>query len=343
MENQKPSLVEVLVTLPFTAEQTEALREVSPRLRIAVQPVRKPEEISSETWARAEVLYTDRVFPTPEQAPKLRWIQSHFAGLDALLEAPIFQKPDLMVTSLSGVAAPQMAEYALTMMLALGHRLPELGQAQAKTDWPRDRYDRFRPVELRNSTVGIVGYGSVGREIARLARSFGATILATKRDVMKPDDAGYTVPGLGDVSGDFFHRLYPPQAVRSMMKESDFVVVAVPLTPETRGMIGAADLAAMKSTAYLVVMARGGVVDQQALVNILQERKIAGAALDVFQEEPLPTNSVLWRMNNVFISPHIAGVSTRYNDRAIDLFIENIKRYLTGAPLLNRLDLEKGY
>lgn len=333
----------MLVTLPFNEGQIAQLREVTPRLRITVLPVRKVEEVPGEVWSRVEVLYTDRVLPAPEQAPRLRWLQFHFAGVDFAADLPLLKNPDLLVTTLSGAAAPQMAEYALAAMLALGRRLPDLRQAQEKADWPRDRFERFRPVELRDSVVGIVGYGSIGREIARLARAFGATVLAAKRDAMRPEDPGYIIPGLGDPSGDLFHRLYPPQAIRSMVKECDFVVVVAPLTPETRGIIGAAELAAMKPGAFLIHMARGGVVDQNALLAALQERRIAGAALDVFQEEPLPPASPLWRMNNVIVSPHIAGTSPHYDDRAVQLFVENLKRYATGAELLNRFDSERGY
>ena len=128
-----------------------------------------------------------------------------------------------------------------------------------------------------------------------------------------------------------------------MIKECDFLVVTAPLTAETRGMIGAAELAAMKPTAFLINMARGGVVDQPALLTALQERRIAGAALDVFSEEPLPSNSPFWKLPNVIITPHVGGMSMYYNQRAIDLFLENMRRYLTGAPLLNRFDLQRGY
>lgn len=343
MEREKNPFVEVLITIPFSEEEIQSLREISPRLRLTVQVAREPREISNEIWARTEILYTDRVLPTPEQAPALRWLQSHFAGIDSALDSPIMNKPELMVTTLSGVAAPQMAEFAMTMMLALAHRLPDLFASQGKADWPKDRWERFRPVELRASTIGLVGYGSIGREIARLATVFGSTILACKRDVMHPEDTGYVIPGLGDPGGDLFTRLYPYQAVRAMVKECDFVVVATPLTPETRGLIGAGELAAMKSTAYLVNMARGGVVDQAALVSALQERRIAGAALDVFNEEPLPPNSILWKLPNVIISPHIGGLSPFYNQRAVELLAENLKRYLSGAPLLNRFDPQRGY
>ena len=343
MEREKSPYIEVLITIPFSEEEIQTLREISPRLRLTVQPAREAREISNEIWNRTEVLYTDRVLPTPEQVPALRWLQFHFAGIDFALDSPLLRKPELMVTTLSGAAAPQMAEFALTMMLALAHRLPDLLSSQAKADWPKDRWERFRPIELRNSTVGMVGYGSIGREVARLVRALGGNVLASKRDVMHPEDTGYVIPGLGDPGGDLFTRLYPYQAVRAMVKECDFVVVATPLTPETRGLIGAGELAAMKPTAYLINMARGGVVDQAALLAALQERRIAGAALDVFAEEPLPGNSPFWKMPNVIVSPHIGGLSPHYNQRAVQLLAENLKRYLTGAPLLNRYDPQKGY
>lgn len=343
MERDRSSPIEVLVIVPFSDAEIQNLRELSPRLHITVQPAREPKDIPNEIWTRTEVLYTDRVLPLPEQTPALRWIQLHFAGIDFALDAPILRRPEVIVTTLSGAAAPQMAEFALTMLLALSHRLPEIGASQERAEWPRDRWERFRPFELRTSTVGIVGYGSIGREIARLLRALGSTVLAAKRDVMHPVDPGYMISGLGDPGGDLFHRLYPYQAVKTMFKECDFVVIALPLTAETRGMIGAAELAALKPTAFLVSLARGGVVDQAALINALQEKRIAGAALDVFAEEPLPPLNPLWKMPNVIVSPHIGGMSAHYNHRAVDMFSENLKRYLSGVVLLNRFDIQKGY
>lgn len=343
MEKERNAPIEVLITVQFSEEEVERLRDVSPRLHITIHPAREVSEIPKEIWARAEVLYTDHVLPPPESVPMLRWLQFHFAGIDFVADMPLLKKTDLAVTTLSGAAAPQMAEYALMMMLELGHRQLELAMHQSRTEWPRERWERFRPQELRGSTVGIVGYGSIGREIARLACAFGAVILAAKRDVMHPQDSGYTIPGLGDPGGDLFQRLYPYQAVRSMVKDCDFVVVSAPLTKDTRGLIGANELAAMKPTAFLINLARGGVVEQAALITALQERKIAGAALDVFAEEPLPQASPLWKLSNVLVSPHIAGMSMFYNTRALDVFVENLKRYLTGAALLNRFDLEQGY
>lgn len=343
MERERNSPIDVLITIPFSEQEIQTLRDVSPRLRLTLIMAREPGDIPKEVWARTEILYTDQILPTPDQVPALRWLQFHWAGVDFAANLPLLKKPDLMVTTLSGAAAPQMAEFAVGMLLSLGHRMPELNAHQARSEWPRDRWERFRPQEMRNSTVGIVGYGSIGREIARLLKAFGATILAAKQDVMHPEDTGYIIPGLGDPAGDLFSRLYPYQAVKSMIKESDYVVVTAPLTPSTRGMIGVAEIAAMKPGAFLINMGRGGVVDQAALLSALQERRIAGAALDVFVDEPLPSNSPFWKLPNTIITPHVGGMSVHYNARAIDLFVENLKRYLTGAVLLNRFDVQRGY
>lgn len=335
--------VEVLITVAFSEELIEPLRQISPRLRVTMQPARNPDDIPPEIWNRTEVLYTDRLLPAESAAPNLRWIQFHYAGIDHVVENPWLEKPDLAVTTLSGAAAPQVAEHAVLMMLALGHKMSELHTNQYKAEWPKDRWERFKPLELRGSTVGIIGYGSIGREIARLLQPFGVTILAAKRDVMHPEDEGYMTPGLGDPGGDLFTRLYPITALKSMVKKCDFVIVCVPLTDTTTNLLGAEELGAMKSSAYLVDVSRGGVIQQQALLDILRDRKIAGAALDVFAEEPLPSTSLLWKLPNVLISPHISGISVNYGRRAIDLFGENLKRYLSGEELFNLYQSEWGY
>ncbi len=338
-----PDPIEVLITIPFTEPLLTLLREVSPRLHITVQAARRVEDIPPEVWARTEVLYTDRLQPEAAKVPNLRWIQFHFAGIDFAAQSPLLQKPGLLVTNLSGASAIQVAEYVVMMILALGHHLPNLMANQAKTEWPRERFERFIPLELHHSTVGIIGYGSIGRQIAHLLQSFGVTVLATKRDAMQPQDTGYVQDGLGDLRGDLFQRLYPVQALKSMLRQCDFIVVTVPLTPETRGLLGEDELAAAKPTAFLIDTSRGGVVDQAALLAALQERRLAGAALDVFPEEPLPPTSPLWGLPNVMVTPHISGSSLYYNERAVTLFAENLNRYLTGFPLYNRFDPGKGY
>jgi phosphoglycerate dehydrogenase-like enzyme len=337
------AIIEVLSTIPLSEGLQAQLRTSVPQMHLTVQPARRPDEISGEVWGRSQVLYTDRILPSRQIVPNLKWIQFHFTGIDFAADSPLVRIPEIAVTTLSGAPAPQTSEYILMMLLALGHRLPEAIASQQKAEWPRDRWERLSPSELRGSTVGLVGYGTINREVARLLRFFGVTVLAAKRDAMHPGDPGYNIPGMGDPDGHCFARLYPTQAVKSMVKECDFVVVTLPLTANTRNMINAEVLAAMKPSAYLIQAGRGGVVDQAALVEALQERRIAGAALDTFSEEPLPGSSPLWKLPNVLITPHVASISTHYLERAMDLFVANLCRYVKGEPLLNRYDPDLGY
>ncbi|OGN89093.1 MAG: hypothetical protein A2Y88_08305 [Chloroflexi bacterium RBG_13_48_10] len=335
--------IQVLITLAFTDELTKQISDISPHLAVEKFIARKTEEINDEVWKRVEVLYTNRVLPKPEQAPNLRWIQFHWAGLDHALEEPILQREGMMITSVSGASAPQMAEHAVMMMLALGHHIPDLLAHQKRSEWPSGRWELFNPFELRGSTVGIVGYGSIGRQIARIVQVFGATVLATKRDVFHPEDNGYMLEGLGDPGGDLVNRLYPPQALCSMLKKCDYVVVTLPRTTATRGLMGARELATLKPNAFLVDISRGEIVDHSALIPLLREHKIAGAALDVYPVEPLPADNPLWKLPNVILTPHIAGFSPFYNERAVSLFTQNLRCYLEGQPLFNQLDLKLEY
>jgi len=336
-------MLEILVTLPFPEDILAPLREISPEINLNVHAARRPEDVPGEIWSKIQVLYTDRVLPPPAMVPALRWLQFHSAGVDFAVGSPLLQKADLAVTTLSGAAAAQTAEYALTVLLALGHRLPDIFVAQQRVEWPRERFERFRPFELRGSTVGLIGYGSINRELARLLQPFNCQILAVKQDAMHPRDAGYTAEGLGDPDGNLFSRLYPPQAMRSVLKLCDFIVVTTPLTPATQGQIGAAELAAVKPGAYLVVIGRGGTVDEAALLEALQDKRIAAAGLDVFREEPLGPTSPLWKQPNLLITPHIAGMSTHYDQRAMALFAANLRRFLNEEALLNRYDPARGY
>lgn len=335
--------IDVLITVPISEDLINRLLAISPRLRIRQMKAGKAEEISPAVWLTVEVLYTARVLPPPELAPNLRWIQFHFAGVDHAREAPILREPGVVATTMSGASASQVAEYVLMMLLAFGHRLPDLMDHQRRGVWPKDRWERFSPQELRASTVGIVGYGSIGRQVARLLYPFGAKVLASKLDARHPEDRGYFIEGLGDASGDFLHRLYPAEALRSMARECDFLVVCVPLTPKTQGLIDAEVFEAMKPTAYLIDISRGGVVNHADLIAALKDHRLAGAALDVFPEEPLPADSPLWKMPNVIVTPHISGNTPFYDRRAVELFAANLRRYLSGEPLLNQVNLELGY
>jgi phosphoglycerate dehydrogenase-like enzyme len=340
---KKTSPIEVLVTIPFDSPLIEGIQEISPRLRVTVNHAEKAEDVPEALWARCEVLYTGDLLPEADAAPHLKWIQFHYAGIDHVGEASILSKPDLVVTTLSGAAASQAAEYALTMMLALGRQLPAMLRLQDEASWPKERWKTLSPRELRTSTVGIIGYGSIGRQIARLLREFGATVLATKADAMYPLDNGYTPEGMGDTEGDLVHRLYPGEALKSMVKDCDFVILTLPLCKQTRGLINTQVLEACKPTAYLIDLSRGGILDHTALIKALNEDKIAGAALDVFPEEPLPKKSPLWKSRKALITPHIAGISSYYNERAARLFTENLSRYVAELPLYNTYNVKRGY
>ncbi|GAB4520882.1 MAG: D-2-hydroxyacid dehydrogenase [Anaerolineae bacterium] len=332
--------IRVIVAADFSDKILEQLRDVSDQLSIE----RLFPNVPESAYADAEILYTIRNFPEPTQAPHLRWVQLHYAGVERALQQPIVQAEDVEVTTASGIHAVQMAEYCLMMMLAFAYKLPTMQALKSKATWPKNPYEIFQPAGLRGQTLGIAGYGSIGRELARMADALGMKVVATKRDLMNStEDAGYTEPGTGDAAGDIPERLYPPEALMSMVRECDYLVVTVPLTETTRHMINEAVLKAMKPSAVLVNVARGAVIDEQALISALAAEVIAGAALDVFEEEPLPNTSPLWNLDNVIISPHISGNSNRYHEKAAALFAENLKRYVENRPLLNVVNRERGY
>jgi phosphoglycerate dehydrogenase-like enzyme len=335
--------IEVLITLALNDSLLNQLRGISPRINITAIPAARAIDIPAETWARTEILYTAYILPEPSQVPALKWVQFHFAGIDRFLEEPLLNKSGLSITTLSGAAASQVGEHILAMLLALSHRLPAVLASQKKAEWPKDRFERFSPVELRGKTAGIVGYGSIGRQVARLLQPFGVNVLATKRDAMHPADTGYTPENLGDPDGDLVYRLYPARALRSMLRECDFIIITVPLTESTSGLIDESIFNALRPGALLVDVSRGGVVNQAALMNALKNGNLAGAALDVFPEEPLPASSPLWALPNLIITPHISGNSPHYNERGVLLFSENIHRYLAGLPLYNLFDPQRGY
>jgi phosphoglycerate dehydrogenase-like enzyme len=341
MSSQNP--IEVLSTVRFSQEQMEKLQQLSPRVHLTILPAKKISEIPAEVWARTEILFTGKLLPEVEQVPNLRWIQFDFAGIEFAFESPFSDMENIRLTSLKGASAPQVAEYVMMSMLALGHKIPDLLIHQNEALWPKDSWHRFQPVELRGSTVGIVGYGSIGRELARLLQPFDVTILATKRDMMHPEASGYMISGLGDPGGDLFTRLYPTQALVPMVKDCDFVVVTIPHTKETFHLINAEVFAAMKSTAYLIDVSRGNNLNPDALKNALENGEIAGAALDVFPEEPLPEDSIFWNIPNLIISPHIAASSVYYRERAVALFAANLERYIQGKRLFNCVDKQTGY
>jgi phosphoglycerate dehydrogenase-like enzyme len=329
----------VRVTMPFPDELLERMRAVDASLTVTRAAVWEA------SYEGVDVLYCNEP-PAPEVAPGLRWVQLHLAGANALFEHPMYTDSDVPLTTTSGVHAATTAEFALTMMLALAHRVPRILEWQGKGEWPPDeqRWPLFVPAALRGKTLGIIGYGSIGREVARLAISaLGMTVLACKRDPSSRADVGYVQAGTGDPDGRLPDEWFAPGDVSRMLARSDVVVMCAPLTRETQGMLGAAELAAMKTDALLINVGRGATIDEDALVSALRERRIQGAALDVFAEEPLAAGNALYGLDNVILSAHVSGFLPTYDEACTALFCENLRRFLGGRPLLNLLDRAKGY
>jgi len=263
-------------------------------------------------------------------APKLKWLHSTAAGV-AQLMYPELRASGIAVTNASGVHTIPIAEHVLGLLLALARRFPSAFRHQAARHWGQQDIwnEPVRPRELRGATLLVVGLGAIGSEVARLARSLGIHVLAVTR-------SGRPAPELAD-------RVAPASALDLFLHEADFVVLAAPETAETRCLINAARLAKMKSSAYLVNVARGSLVDEAALVVALRERRIAGAALDVVGEEPLPGSSPLWSLDNCFVTPHLSGASDSLWERQAELLLDNLDRWFSGRELRNRVDLARGY
>ena len=326
--------------MDFSAEILVELREISPRLLIE----RHFPHVPPDVMAKTEVLYTTGYYPAPEHAPKLRWIQMNTAGMNQALEHSIVQAEDIMVTSTSGIHATNMAHYCLMTMLMFNYRMRAAFELQREAAWPEQPHDLFTPVDMDRQTVGIVGYGSIGRELARLCSNMGMTVLATKRDLRNTAEVNaFALEGTGDPAGDIPDRIYPADTVASMAKDCDYLVVTTPQTAATEHLIGEEVFEAMKDSAVLVNVSRGAIVDEKAMITALSSGQIGGAALDVFEVEPLPTTSPLWNLDNVIITPHLSGFTRDYHDKAALVFKENLRRYLENRPLLNQLDRAKGY
>jgi len=333
-------MLNVLVTMRFDRTQLDRLRAVSPEISVSQA------DPDAADYAKTHVLYAGAPPRDLSRAPALRWVQLHMAGVNALADHPLYTDTTLPLTTTSGVHAATIAEYAVTMLLALAHRVPRMVEWQGRGGWPPDeqRWPLFVPSEVRGATLGIIGYGSIGRELARIATSaFGMTVLALKRDPSRRADEGYCLPGTGDPEGRLPAEWLGPAQLDSLLARADVVVLCVPLIAETRGLIGEAALRRMKPSAYFINVGRGASVDEPALARALRERWIAGAALDVFAQEPPPAGHPFYGLDNVILSPHVSGFLPSYDEKCSVLFADNLGRFLAGAPLLNLVDRARGY
>jgi phosphoglycerate dehydrogenase-like enzyme len=333
-------MLNVLVTMRFDRTQLDRLGAVSPQVSVAQA------DPDAADYSKVDVLYAGAPPRDLARAPALKWVQLHMAGVNALADHPLYTETALPLTTTSGVHAAIIAEYAVTMLLALAHRVPRMVQWQQRGGWPPDerRWELFVPTEVRGATLGIIGYGSIGRELARIAKSaFGMTVLALKRDPSRRADDGYSLPGTGDPDGRLPDEWLGRGQLESLLTRSDVVVLCAPLTDETRGLMGERAFARMKSSAYFINVGRGASVDEAALARALREGRIAAAAVDVFAEEPPPAGHPLYALDNVILSPHVSGFLPSYDEKCSVLFAENLRRYLDGQPLLNLVDRRRGY
>jgi len=327
--------VNVLVNARIGDELLQQITDVSPRIKLSnVFELARAEQKGDfagkseldALLAEAEVIYGFR-FPKNmiARAPKLKWVQVMSAGVDRFLDNE-FRQSSVMMTNVSGIHATPIGEIVLGIMLMFVKQAPLCFQLKQEKQW-----QRFMPTVLRSKTVGIVGLGSIGREVARLAKAFGMRVVATRRSAKQVASAKYV-----DI-------VLPREQLPRLLSESDFVVLSLPFTAETNKLIGEKELRTMKPTAYLINIARGSIVDEEALIRALNEHWIAGAGLDVFAIEPLPADSRLWELPNVIFSPHIAGGMEDYDIQATELFCENLRRYLSGKNLLNVINKKTGY
>ena len=263
----------------------------------------------------------------------LRWMHSGTAGVTGAI-TPALRAAGIAFTNSAGVHAPAVAETTLAMILHFARGLDVAVRAQGAAEWRTAPFEAAPSVarEIAGATLGIVGYGGIGKAVAKRACALGMRVVACRRRASQPveDELGTRV-------------LAGRDGLARLLAESDYVVLSAPETTETRRLIDGAALERMKRGAVLVNVARGALVDEEALVRALRDGHLRGAALDVFATEPLPPTSPLWRMPNVLVTPHVSGFTARFWEREADLILDNLTRYLKGRPLRNTVDLNAGY
>jgi phosphoglycerate dehydrogenase-like enzyme len=324
----------LLVCLPadrLSEADAARVRAAAPDMRVVVTEERAAiEDLLDEVEIAAGWFPHDLI----AQAHNLRWLQQWGAGVDWLLRQPEAAQLDFVLTNASGVHAIPISEQIMAYLLAFARQLPAAVRAQERRVWQKTRRDDV--FELAGKTMLLIGVGAIGERTAAIASALGVRVLGIRRN---PDrgrgDPARGVPGVS--------AMYAPERLLDLLPEADFVVLTAPLSRATRGMIGERELRAMKDSAYLVNIGRGGTIDEQALIRALREGWIAGAGLDVFAQEPLPESSPLWAMENVIITAHYAGMTPHYDERALAIFLDNLRRYWAGEPLRNVVDKAEGY
>ncbi len=328
-------VIKVGIAFRVSDEVIARIEAVDPRIEVVrlfalTHPRSTPEE-RADALARVghvEVLLGPAQVPAEalRSAANLRWFQIVNAGADRL-HADGFLRQGFVVTNVSGLTSVSIAEYVIGGMIAFAKNMHTAIRNQREHQWVR----AGAVGEINGATCGIVGLGAIGRETARRARAMGMRVIACRRTVQ----AGASDPDCDE--------LFSYDDLGPLLEQSDYLVLAVPLTPETTNMIGAAEFARMKPSACLVNIARGQVVNQRALISALKDDTIAGAVLDVTDPEPLDTESELWDLPNVIITPHMSGAIQGYGHRSSEMFVANLEHYVNGEPLDNVVDPVLGY
>ena len=329
---------DILVLLETREGDVPALRRAAPNRGIRVGPhLTEPgSTLDVERMKGAEILLCELPPANFEDFDRLRWIQVSSAGYGQVLDLPILERGIRVTNGLGNFDVPIAEWNIMAMVMCHRHMLEMLGNQRAAI-W--DRSARFQ-AELRGQVVGFYGYGGIGRETARLAKAMGLTVWAlTRNGTVKKRDTIYRVPGTGDPDGVLPDRVFGPKQKREFLSGLDVLVMALPLTPATEGLVGEQELRMLKPNAILINPARAPLIQEEAFVRCLRENWIRGAALDVHYAYPLPSDHPLWSMPNLVLTPHISGsaASTHFLDRIYSIFTQNLERYGAGQALLNEL------
>jgi phosphoglycerate dehydrogenase-like enzyme len=327
-----------ILSARYRAGDLERIRAAAPGSRIVTLSV---EGLSDDPVDDVEVLLhgwlsADAFDRLLARAPRLAWVHSASAGVERAL-TPASRERGIVITNARGVFSRPIAEYVMMMILAVRRKLPGLLELQRERTW-----QPLEGGELRDVTVGIVGLGSIGRAVGALATAFGCRVVATRRRPDAPTGAAESARefSFGEAMLD---RVGGPETLPALLAESDFVVLAAPLTAETENMIDADTLAAMKPGSWLINVARGRLIDERALIRALRDGPMGGAILDTFRDEPLQPSSPFYDLPNVIVTPHTSWSSSRVLDRSVELFCDNLRRFAAGEPLLNVVDPRQGY
>jgi phosphoglycerate dehydrogenase-like enzyme len=282
--------------------------------------------------ADADIAFTFSIRPEQFAAAKrLRWIHSPAAAVHQFL-FPELVNSDVILTNAREVHGPVVAEHVMALIFALAKRIPQSVRFQQEHVWGQEILwqNHAAPAEVAGALLGMVGLGSIGRNVAKHASAMGMKVICVRQHASSEKPAGVD-------------EVLPSSMLNEMLTRADYVVLAAPVTPATRGMIGREQLSQMKRDSYLINVGRGPLIDEAALTEVLRERKIAGAALDVFDQEPLPADSAFWDLDNLLITPHTAGMTTKLWERHYTLFSENLRRFVNGEPLLGLVNKKSGY